>query len=206
MAVARRKIADDGQQYYPTPRWATRALLKQFGHLIKGSVWEPACGGGDISEELMKLPGVTVVSTDLYPKGYGKPDPVNFLTYDLTKSAPRHIITNPPYSQSTAFMLQALQLLAKNKEYMLALFLPLGALGGQARYSSIYKTHSPTHLLTFSERVTLYPAGADPEKSKGAGTLEHGWFVWTNIPNDIPPFTWVPPGSKDILSKGSNDV
>ena len=203
MAVARGKIKNDGQQYYPTPRWATRAFIKQFGGLLQGNIWEPACGGGDISEELLKLEGVKVTSTDLYPKGYGNPSPIDFLAYDLNKNAPRIIITNPPYSQSTQFMSHALQLLAKNKEYLLALFLPIGALGGQARYNAVYKTHPPTHIHQFSERVTLYPAGADPETSKGSGTLEHAWFVWTNIPNDIPVLTWSPPGAKDILSRGA---
>ena len=36
--------------FYPTPKKATQAILDVIN--IKGSIWEPACGDGAISEVL----------------------------------------------------------------------------------------------------------------------------------------------------------
>ena len=41
----------------------------------------------------------------------------------------------------------------------LALFLPLGALGGQLRASTIYAQAAPSQLLILSERVDIFPDG-----------------------------------------------
>ena len=83
-------------EFYPTPASAVRALLsvEQFD----GSVWEPACGDGAISQVLVKA-GHEVVSTDLIEHGYGISE-TDFLKQ--TKPRAKHIITNPPYGRGLA--------------------------------------------------------------------------------------------------------
>jgi hypothetical protein len=64
-----KRFADlQGPDYFPTPEWATHALIanEQF----EGSIWEPACGDGAMSR-VLETTGSTVLSTDLFDRGYG---------------------------------------------------------------------------------------------------------------------------------------
>src|SRR5262249_43976971 len=82
--------------FYATPPEATRALLSV--EEFDGSIWEPACGNGAISDILVEA-GHRVVSTDLIDRGYGAPG-VDFLCEAQPRA--KHIITNPPYGAGLA--------------------------------------------------------------------------------------------------------
>jgi hypothetical protein len=77
-------------EFYPTPPEATHALLSV--ERFDGTIWEPACGTGWISKELI-LAGYEVVSTDLVDYGYGEPGR-DFLAEREPRA--KHIVTNPP--------------------------------------------------------------------------------------------------------------
>jgi hypothetical protein len=65
-----KRLADlDGPDFFPTPAWATHALLEN--EHLEGEVWECACGDGAMSRvfESRDLP---VISSDLYEPGYGE--------------------------------------------------------------------------------------------------------------------------------------
>ncbi len=51
----------DGPDFYPTPRWATYALIES--ERFKGEIWEPACGDGSMSEVLAET-GSKIASSD----------------------------------------------------------------------------------------------------------------------------------------------
>jgi 2-polyprenyl-3-methyl-5-hydroxy-6-metoxy-1,4-benzoquinol methylase len=51
--------------FYPTSPEYTEALLAV--HKFHGSIWEPACGAGDMSQVLEEH-GYTVYSSDLYSR------------------------------------------------------------------------------------------------------------------------------------------
>ena len=63
--------------YYATDPQAVEMLLalESFAPLI----WEPACGEGHISK-VLTANGYEVISTDLIYRGYGEPEPMDFLT------------------------------------------------------------------------------------------------------------------------------
>ncbi len=81
------------KDFATTPRWATEALLRHES--FDGTILEPCCGEGAISE-VLKENGLEVVSQDLNEHGYG-------LVKDLfdETSTQDNIITNPPFSMST---------------------------------------------------------------------------------------------------------
>ena len=66
----------NGPDFYPTPRWATFALIDN--EKFSGNIWECACGDGSMSQELEKT-GCAVFSSDLYDRGYGQVG-LDFLT------------------------------------------------------------------------------------------------------------------------------
>jgi hypothetical protein len=64
-----KRFADlDGPDFFPTPPWATFALIDN--EKFTGDIWECACGDGTMSRVLENT-GCTVPSSDLYQRGYG---------------------------------------------------------------------------------------------------------------------------------------
>ena len=94
-----KRFADlDGPDFFPTPRWATFALIDN--EKFSGEIWECACGDGTMSK-VLKETGCAVLSSDLYDRGYGEVG-LDFLT--STRYAD-NIVTKhgrPSPSQATA--------------------------------------------------------------------------------------------------------
>ena len=89
-----KRVADlGGPDYYPTPRWATFALIDN--EEFRGDIWECACGDGAMSQVLEET-GCPVRSSDLHQRGYGE-DGVDFLQATQRTS---NIVTNPPYNSA----------------------------------------------------------------------------------------------------------
>ena len=91
--------------YYATDPKAVEMLLEleQFSPVI----WEPACGEGHISK-VLQAHGYEVISTDLIYRGFGDPEPLDFLKETLDDFE-GDIITNPPYSMGLEFVQRALE-------------------------------------------------------------------------------------------------
>lgn len=90
--------------FYPTWPAATRALLTR--ETFVGRIWEPACGEGDMSKELLAA-GYDVTSTDLIDRGYGEGGR-DFLMEWQPRA--ENIVTNPPFREAEAFIERALML------------------------------------------------------------------------------------------------
>jgi hypothetical protein len=87
-----KRFADlNGPDFFPTPPWATYALIEN--EKFDGEIWESTCGDGTMSRVLEKT-GQPVRSSDLYDRGFGESG-VDFLT---TQSGADNIVTNPPYN------------------------------------------------------------------------------------------------------------
>lgn len=178
-----KRFADlNGADYFPTPAWATQALIDN--EKFVGDIWECACGDGAMSEVLIKT-GQNIISTDLYDRGYGEAG-IDFLQ---EKNKCANIITNPPYNAAEGFVKIALEL-AENK---FALLLRLAFLEGKNRQHTIFTKHPPARVWVFSERITFYPKDA---VKKGSGTTAYAWFVWDKSENNKTELKWLPTGYK----------
>ena len=85
-----------GPDFFPTPRWATFALIDNEN--FSGDIWECACGDGSMSRVLEET-GRSIQSTDLYERGYGEAG------HDFLEARQRmpNIVTNPPYNSAEGF-------------------------------------------------------------------------------------------------------
>src|SRR5690606_36185186 len=64
-----KRFADlDGPDFFPTPAWATHALIEN--EKFNGDIWESACGNGAMSE-VLKYASKRVRSSDLFDRGFG---------------------------------------------------------------------------------------------------------------------------------------
>ena len=139
-----KRFADlDGPDFFPTPRWATYALIDNEG--FKGEIWECACGNGAMSQVLEET-GCPVPSSDLYDRGYGDVG-LDFLI--ATRQAD-NIITNPPYNSAEGFVASGVNL-ARRK---FALLLRLAFLEGAKRARTIFSECPPSRVWVFSDRMT----------------------------------------------------
>lgn len=178
-----KRFADlDGPDFYPTPRWATFALIDN--EPFRGDIWECACGDGAMSEVLEGI-GNVVISSDLYDRGYGEIGH-DFLT---TKRRRPNIITNPPYHSAQGFVASALE----SAERKFALLLRLAFLEGAQRTRTIFHAHPPSRVWVFSERITFYPKNA---VRAGTGTTAYAWFVWDRDHVGPTELAWFEPGYK----------
>ena len=177
-----KRFADlDGPDFFPTPAWATYALIDN--EAFRGDVWESACGNGAMSEVLRQT-DQPIISTDLYDRGYGDSG-VDFLTPERRA---QNIVTNPPYNAAEGFVRSGL--LAAEKKF--ALLLRLAFLEGAGRQRTIFTVAPPSRVWVFSERITFYPDGA---VQKGTGTTAYAWFVWDKDASGTE-LKWFKPGYK----------
>jgi hypothetical protein len=180
-----KRFADlDGPDFFPTPAWATHALIDNEDFV--GDVWECACGDGSMSE-VLETTGNKVISSDLIDRGYGDGDH-DFL--ESWRKAP-NIITNPPYNAAEGFVQAGLEKASKK----FALLLRLAFLEGANRQRTIFTDAPPSRVWVFSERITFYPAGAI---QKGTGTTAYAWFVWDKDASNSTELKWFKPGYKAL--------
>lgn len=177
-----KRFADlDGPDFFPTPAWATHALIDNESFC--GDIWESACGNGAMSEVLEQT-GQQVISSDLFDRGYGDPG-IDFLE---SKRRTANIVTNPPYNAAEGFVRSGL----KSADRKFALLLRLAFLEGANRKRTIFTDAPPSRVWVFSERITFYPAGA---VQKGTGTTAYAWFVWDKDASGTE-LKWFEPGYK----------
>jgi hypothetical protein len=178
-----KRFADlSGPDFFPTPPWATFALIEN--EKFSGEIWESACGDGTMSRVLEQT-SQPVRSSDLYDRGYGD---VGF-DFLAPKWSADNIITNPPYNCAEGFVASGVN--HSNRKF--ALLLRLAFLEGANRTNTIFNKIPPARVWVFSERITFYPSGVEP---KGSGTTAYAWFVWDKDAPGQTELKWFKPGYK----------
>ena len=157
--------------YYATEPKAAELLLQE--EMFSSIIWECACGQGHLSE-VFKKAGYSVLSTDLIYRGYGKPEPVNFLDTRKESFFDGDIITNPPYKYALEFCKQALYVVKPG--HKVAMFLKLTFLEGKGR-KEFFITNPPKTVYVSSSRLNCARNG-DFEQFQYNSAIAYAWFVW----------------------------
>ena len=132
--------------YYATEPKAMELLLEEesFSNII----WECACGEGHLAKVLEEH-GFEVISTDLIYRGYGEPEPMDFLE-ECFENFEGDIITNPPYKYALEFVQRALDSVQPGRK--VAMFLKLQFLEGKAR-KEFFLNNPPKVVYVSSSRL-----------------------------------------------------
>jgi hypothetical protein len=189
---------DDSLDYFPTPPWATRALVEHvfasMGVAKIGTVWEPACGEGHIAEVMTEY-AKSVIATDIFDYGYG--DLCDFLAPGIKDPGADWIITNPPFGDVTEkFVLRALDIARSG----VAMFVRMQWLETIGRYENVFRDTPPTVIAFFAERVNLCKGRWEPDGSTATAYI---WLVWQRDVAPRAPF-WIPPGRRQQLTHGDD--
>jgi hypothetical protein len=187
--------ADD----FPTPPWATRALM-EYGIQVSptDTVWEPCCNRGYMARPLMEYFG-QVWTSDKWDYGwFGQQQVADFLDPSTTVPGPVDwIVMNPPFNLAEQFYHKALQ----TARVGVALLVRLQFLEGASRYASIYADPSarPDKVLQFVERVPMVQGRYNPKASTATA---YCWLVRGTAGGNRPEVTqllWIPPCRKALV-------
>jgi hypothetical protein len=168
------RVEDD---WYVEPPWCSRRLFEVES--FTGTIWDPACGGGNIPEAA-KQAGYAVHASDIADRGY----PGSYCL-DFFKSGARHaaIVCNPPYSIGGKFVRHALTLADK-----VAVIFPL------ARLNAAHWIHATPlrRVWLLSPRPSMPPgrviaAGLKP----GGGRVDFCWLVFERGYGGTPELRWL---------------
>jgi hypothetical protein len=169
--TAQRIEPSDSPDYFPTPPWATRALLEHV--LDKSAVasltcLEPACGAGHMAKVLKEYFG-EVGASDAYHYGYGEVR--DFLLQPYGPSAFDWVITNPPFRLAERFIHEALRVGRRG----VAILARTAFNEGVGRYERLFRDNPPAMVAPFSERVPMLKGRLDRNATTATS---YAWFVW----------------------------
>jgi hypothetical protein len=175
--------------FYDTPPCAVHALLEVEPFLqTKRTIWEPACGTGNIVKVLRDA-GHSVIATDL--NGRGCPDSssgIDFLM-SMFRLPCEGILTNPPYVLARQFVEMALE-----NAPVAIMLLRLGFYESKQR-SHILDNGMLARIHVFANRLPLMHR-ADWQGPKATSSIAFAWYVWSRDhsgPTTIDRIEWKEP-------------
>lgn len=187
--MAQRVEAKDSLDDFPTPPWATRALLE---HVLNGlplaaqTCWEPACGRGHMSKVLWEYFG-KVRSTDTHDYGYG--DVADYLAAKPVRGGYDWMITNPPFRLAEEFALKGI----KEARVGVAMLVRTVFIESVGRYRNLFDPYPPTYFAQFTERVPMVKGRLDSRASTATG---YCWIIWRKPIATATKVVWIPPCRK----------
>ena len=199
-----RQEPDNSLDYFPTPPWATRALVEKVcAHLDmkppwRRPAWDPACGEGHMSDVLAEYgPAIGTDIFDYGANGLRRAETWSRAIDFLTEFEPPEvdwIITNSPFGdRALAFALRAFDI----SRFGVASFVQSRWMKVVDRYEKLFNNRPPTLISYFAERVPLCKACWNPD---GDTATAYCWLVWVKDRAPLPPF-WIPPGCREALTK-----
>ena len=175
---------------FPTPPWATRALIEHVigvNSVLDSTCLEPACGRGYMAAALRPYFKQTVAA-DIADYGYGLNQ--DFLNIDKDVRFD-WVITNPPFRLAEDFFHNAFQICDEG----VALLVRTVFIEGKGRLERVFSKYPPSMVAQFAERVPMVKGRVDPKASTATG---YAWVVWRKPLSDHTRLQWIPPCRKTL--------
>lgn len=190
--MAQRHEPHDSLDDFPTPCWATRALMEHLRLPPETRIWEPACNRGYMADALREY-CPNVIASDIFDYGiYAEVRDFLFPGHDHAYDVD-WIITNPPFRLAAQFAHRAMGIARQG----VALFVRTAFLEGQDRFNTLFNPYRPASVLQFTERVVLHKGKVT---ATGSTATAYCWVVWRE-PYDVPidtRFGWIAPCRKRL--------
>lgn len=184
--MSQRVEPNDSSDDFPTPPWATRALIEHVigpDALSSLTCLEPACGAGHMAKVLKEYFG-EVWYGDAFEYGFG---PVqDYLTSQYPDGAVDWVITNPPFRLAEEFVQLSLSIARRG----VAMLVRSVFLEGVGRYHRLFQQTPPSKFAQFVERVPMVKGRLDAKASTATG---YAWLVWERGVDDHSRVVWIPP-------------
>lgn len=179
---------------FPTPPWATRALIEhvlwqETQSLAALSCLEPACGAGHMAKVLAEY-FKAITCYDICDYGFGQQR--DYLRSPYATGSWDWVITNPPFRLAEEFVLRSLEV-ARIGVAILARTVFIESVG---RYEKLFRSRPPTTYAQFTERVPMVKGRLD---KKATTATSYCWLVWhKSAAITAPRLVWIPPCRKAL--------
>jgi hypothetical protein len=175
----------EGDRYW-TEAWVTKALLSRVK--FRGTIWEPACGRGDMANVLVDH-GYAVMISDIAGAtlGCAHASEIDFLTATSPGDGELSIVTNPPYTHAEAFIRKALKI-TERASGMVAMLL-------RNEYDCATRRRPLFERESFAAKyvLTKRPKWADGIGQHNASPRHNfAWFVWDHNHSGSAKIEWLP--------------
>jgi predicted RNA methylase len=175
MSATGRSLVRNGLDFYETPAWCVRAILKHLP--LGGRILEPGCGNGAILKALLAadLDAHAIVGVEQNPEladlaraalPGGEVHCEDFLTCDDYGGFDL-VIGNPPYGLAQEFVERALQL-AEPDNGTVAMLLRLSWVASLKRVA--FHKAAPCDIYVLPRRPSFTGGGTD--------SCDYAWFTW----------------------------
>lgn len=165
----------ENDKYFTIETWVTQALHDTID-IPEGSIWEPACGAGHMSNVLLRN-GHDVYCSDIVDHGFGVTEEViDFLSTDASSYNDKfHIITNPPYEKKEceAFVRHALKHIRHTGGLMAML---LRNEWDSASTRNDLFGHCPEFFMKLV--LTKRPRWFEKTEESSSPRHNYSWFIW----------------------------
>jgi hypothetical protein len=194
--MAQRAELKNSLDDFPTPPWATRALIEhvivQKSSLSTLTCLEPACGRGHMSVALAEY-FKAVETFDVFDYGFGRV--ADFLKTKHADESFDWVITNPPFRLGEEFAIRSMKI-ARRGVAMLTRTVFIESVG---RYERLFKSNPPSRFAQFTERVPMVKGRVDKKASTATG---YSWLVWEKDRLGNSELVWIPPCRKQLEREG----
>lgn len=180
---------------FPTPLWATRALIEHVvgrESVVSSTCLEPACGRGHMAVALGEY-FREIKAQDIFEYGFG-----SVADFQKTKHADNSfdwVITNPPFRLAEDFITRSLSI-ARVGVAMLVRTVFIESVG---RYDRLFRPIPPARVAQFTERVPMVKGRVDKKASTATG---YAWIVWEKSTQLSTSLVWIPPSRKSLERDG----
>lgn len=189
--MQQRSEPHDSLDDFPTPPWATRALIEAIEPTLAMaptmSCREPTANRGHMVRPLREYFS-WVEASDVHDYGAGfpvadylfgpLPDPVDWTIF------------NPPFRLAEQFIERAIE---SSREGCAAI-VRSAFLEGVGRHERLFSKMPPAFILQFTERVVMHKGRLAPE---GSTATAYCWVVWIRNQSDTR-LAWIPPCRKRL--------
>jgi hypothetical protein len=211
--MQRRNEAQDSLDDFPTPPWATRALLEHLRgmglDLAQLTVREPCANRGYMARPLAEH-FAAVEASDVHDYGHGFPVRDYLFGLESDWEPTDFTVMNPPFRLAEEFIYRALRL----SRVGVAVIQRIAFIEGGDRYGSLWSKTPPSRVLQFVERVAMFkgrvlPPGADDwdnldeqgNPKKASSATAYAWIIWLHGDADTR-LRWIPPSRRQLEKPG----
>jgi hypothetical protein len=180
----------ESRDHYPTPRWATLALLRHSGRWFppgESMFLDPACGEGAILQAIEdEVPNASTRGIEL---DEGRVKDAERRRLEVVQGdgldrelwgSPDWIIGNPPYSLALEFAFKAAEWAKEEPHRTAALLLRLSFLEPASGRAVLFQRHRPDVFIL--PRRPLFDG-------RGTDNITSAWFCWPGTGH----LDWLPP-------------
>lgn len=187
-AVMQRRVeAHDSLDDFPTPPFATRAVLEWMDanglisprHVVR----EPCANRGYMVRPLEEY-FTTVLPADIHDYGFGYP--VDDYLFGPDQFDVDWTFMNPPFRLAQQFIERGLRTSSEG----IAVIVRSAFLEGGERYRDLYAVNPPCFVLQHAERVAMIKGRYDP---KATTATAYAWLIWRKYSDGDTRLRWLPP-------------